>query len=381
MKKESILFFLLFLSVKGFGQYSQSDSVNRRLLYKNHLGAQLGGPSFLSINYEHFFNQNWSIEMGAGSVLVLSGIHVGGRYYVGKQANPTKFSPYLGISLGAASIIGGGSSGGIGGYGTAVGYVPLGIQLMNKNGSTFSIEVAGMYLDNEFFPMGAIRLYKPLEAGTRQKRKSERESVPKIAADKKSVSYQLGLNVGALVKPGLFLNGTPDFYFSSNANVDFFIQKEISNKYAFRLPIRIGFNNKYNWQSKVNEVLYRMGNKQIIGDIGIEPLKYFYRRNKSVGYLVGTLVGGVGRNISKEYLGNQWGGDYQYQSTGGTYPYVKFGCSIGGRWKVTPSIHLALEYGFYLANNVHYQGPDSYGGFYKGLSGKYLLVYQLGKRN
>jgi outer membrane protein W len=163
LKKGNLSLILLVVTTMAWGQNQVSDSVNRRLEVKNQLGVQFGGPSLLSLNYEHFFNHNWSVEVGVGSVLVISGVHVGGRYYFGSKAKPTKFSPYLGAAIGAAFIIGGGSSGGIGGYGTAVGYVPLGIQLMTKNGFAVSLEAAGMYLDNEVLPMGALRLYSSLK--------------------------------------------------------------------------------------------------------------------------------------------------------------------------------------------------------------------------
>ena len=382
MNKATLFFIITLLSTVVKGQSTVSDSINRRIRFKNHLGAQLGGPSFLSINYEHFFNQNWSIELGAGSVLALSGVHVGGRYYLGKREEPTNFSPYLGASIGAAVLIGGGSSGGIDGYGTAVGYVPLGIQWMTKKGSAISLEVAGMYLDNELMPMGAIRLYAPLKPRTRQASQWNREPEPRKESYKNTGRYQFGLNLGSFVKPGFLLQGTPDFYFSSNAHADVFFQKEIREKFALRIPLRIGFNAAFNWQSKINEVLYRSGNKLIIGDLGIEPLWNFYRKNKGVGYLAASLVGGVGRNVKKALIGNQSSGDYQYQSTGGTYPYVKFGGSLGAQWNLSPCILLGLEYGFYVANNVQNPGSwdSSFEPFYKGISGKYFVIYRWGKK-
>jgi len=163
LKKGNLSLILLVTTAMAWGQNQVSDTVNRRLEVKNQLGIQLGGPSFLSCNYEHFFNHHWSIEAGAGSILAISGVHVGGRYYFGSKAKPTKFAPYLGAAFGAAFIIGGGGSGGIDGYGAAVGYVPLGIQLMTKNGVAVSLEAAGMYLDNEVLPMGALRLYRSLK--------------------------------------------------------------------------------------------------------------------------------------------------------------------------------------------------------------------------
>lgn len=168
LKNGKISFILLLVSAMTWGQNQVSDSINRRLEVKNQIGVQFGGPSFLSCNYEHFFNHHWSIEAGVGSILAISGVHFGGRYYVGAKAKPTKFAPYVGMALGAAFIIGGGGSGGLNGYGAAVGYVPIGIQCITKKGSAFSLEVAGMYLENELLPMGALRLYRSLK---REKKK------------------------------------------------------------------------------------------------------------------------------------------------------------------------------------------------------------------
>ena len=161
--KGKISLILLLVSTLTWGQNQVSDSINRRFEVKNQLGVQFGGPSFLSCNYEHFFNHHWSIEVGAGSIIAISGVHVGGRYYVGTKVKPTKFAPYIGAAIGAAFIIGGGSSGGIDGYGATVGYVPIGIQLITKKGGSVSLEAAGMYLDNELIPMGALRLYRLLK--------------------------------------------------------------------------------------------------------------------------------------------------------------------------------------------------------------------------
>ena len=121
LKKGNLSLILLVVTTMAWGQNQVSDSVNRRLEVKNQLGVQFGGPSFLSCNYEHFFNHHWSIEAGAGSILAISGVHVGGRYYFGSKAKPTKFAPYLGAAIGAAFIIGGGSSGGGGASGESKG--------------------------------------------------------------------------------------------------------------------------------------------------------------------------------------------------------------------------------------------------------------------
>ena len=178
MKRYFVIFWILFCAHGNLvhGQTTQDDSINRRLIFKNLVGYSLGGPSFLSINYEHYFNYNWSIEAGIGSVLLISGVHVGSRYYLGNSKHPTRFTPYLGAAIGAAFIIGYGGSGGVGGYGTLVAYAPLGIQYISRNGFAFSLEGAGMFLDNELLPMAAIRLFFPIERLKNSRSKTKRIS-------------------------------------------------------------------------------------------------------------------------------------------------------------------------------------------------------------
>ena len=49
LKKGNLTFILLLVSAIVLGQNQVSDSMNRRLEVKNQIGAQFGGPSFLSL--------------------------------------------------------------------------------------------------------------------------------------------------------------------------------------------------------------------------------------------------------------------------------------------------------------------------------------------
>jgi hypothetical protein len=57
-----------------------------------------------------------------------------------------------------------------------VAYAPLGIQYISKNGFAFSLEGAGMFLDNELLPMGSIRLFFPIERLKNSRSKTKRIS-------------------------------------------------------------------------------------------------------------------------------------------------------------------------------------------------------------
>ena len=141
------------ISFLGNAQMIDSDSnQNMRLIHKNHLGFSLGGPAYLGYYYEHYFNQNWSIEVGLGSVLVLTGAYAEGRYYFGKKDNQQKVTPYVGLAGGATMILGLDDS-----YGTPIVYAPVGLQIFSKKGFAFSFEAAYFRLDGESFPMGALR--------------------------------------------------------------------------------------------------------------------------------------------------------------------------------------------------------------------------------
>lgn len=372
-----LVFFLFIKPTQS--QISVKDTINRRLIYKNQLGFSLGGPSFLSVNYEHFFNHHWSIDAGFGSVLVLSGAHVGVRYYVGKRSQITKFAPYIGAALGAAAIIGGDSNGGIGGYGSMVGYVPFGIQYISPKGFTFSAEVAYMYIDGENRPMGAIRMLIPTNSPSKDvKIKPKKESIPNSKPVIKTKHYSIGINLFSLFKPHYMLDLDPQRFFASNTNMDFYFQKDYTSNFAYRIPIRIGFNSSYKWTSSLNQEIYEQGRKTIIGDMGFEPIFCLANKKRIAWSIVPSICIGIGRKLIRGNIGETFNNVFQYHA-GGSYLYGKIGCATGLQWNLSQRIQLGLEYGVYCANNNYYTNSSSLGQMrYLGLSGKGFVVYKFG---
>jgi hypothetical protein len=362
-----------------FAQSDTSAPMNLRLIHKNQLGLSFGGPGFFGPYYEHFFNQNWSLETGFGTLLVINSAYVGGRYYFGKKDKLQRFSPYVGADFGAGFYIGGGGSGGIDGAGTPIGYVPVGIQFLSRKGYTFSLEAALLYFDGEYFPMGGLKI-RLLKKKKKKPTKIEIEKSPKPSSLKKNRQYSMGINVSSLINPNFVFQGKPDLFFASNPNFDFFVQKEISSKYALRFPARIGLNAGSNWESKVNQDFYRNADKVIIADLGFEPLFYVYRNKVLKGYVAPSISIGLGRQIRKDYLISESQGDYKYISVS-PYSYAKFGCSFGVRWALTRFLLLGMEYGGYVANNsISSSTYDPLKEYYGGLFGKCFLVCQLGAR-
>lgn len=381
MLQRFIISVLFLWTLVVFAQSDTSEPKNLRLIHKNHFGLSFGGPGFFGPYYEHFFNQNWSIETGFGTLLVINSAYVGGRYYFGEKDKLQRFSPYVGAAFGAAFYIGGGGSGGIDGAGTPISYLPVGIQFLSQKGYAFSLEAALLYFDGEYLPMGALKI-RLLKKKKKKPTKIENEKNPKPSSLKKNRQYSLGINLSSFINPNFVFQGKPDLFFASNPNFDFFVQKEISSKYALRFPARIGLNAGYNWESRVNQDVYRNAKKTIIADLGFEPLFYVYRNKNLSGYIAPSMSVGIGRKIRKEYFVSELQGDYKYTS-GGTYSYAKFGFSMGAQWALTKFLHLGMEYGGYVANN-YYSTTTGVGDFgqkyYGGLFGKYFLVCQLGAR-
>jgi hypothetical protein len=379
MLKRIILTIFVAWTYFSFAQSDTAAPKNLRLIHKNHFGLSLGGPGFFGPYYEHFFNQNWSIETGFGGLLVINSAYVGGRYYFGEKDKLQRLSPYVGAAFGAGFYIGGGGSGGIDGAGTPIGYVPVGIQFLSPKGYAFSLEAALLYFDGEYLPMGALKI-RLLKKKKKKPTKIENDKNPKSSSLKKNRQYSMGINLSSFINPNFVFQGKPDLFFASNPNFDFFVQKEISSKYALRFPARIGLNAGNNWEGRVNQYIYRNADKVIIADLGFEPLFYVYRNKTLTGYVAPSISVGLGRQIRKDYLVSESQGDYKYISRS-PYTYAKFGCSFGVSWALTRFLQLGMEYGGYVANNsLSSSTYDPLKEYYGGLFGKYFLVCQLGAR-
>ena len=225
MLKRIILTIFVAWTYCSFAQSDTAAPKNLRLIHKNHFGLSLGGPGFFGPYYEHFFNQNWSIETGFGGLLVINSAYVGGRYYFGEKDKLQRFSPYVGAAFGAGFYIGGGGSGGIDGAGTPIGYVPVGIQFLSPKGYAFSLEAALLYFDGEYLPMGALKI-RLLKKKKKKPTKIENDKNPKSSSLKKNRQYSMGINLSSFINPNFVFQGKPDLFFASNPNFDFLFKKK-----------------------------------------------------------------------------------------------------------------------------------------------------------
>lgn len=98
-----------------------------------------------------------------------------------------------------------------------------------------------MFLDNEVFPMGAIRinLGKEENKSASIKTSKKEDKTPKVkpqALKTEYKSYSIGVNLFSLFKPNFMQEVRPDLFFASNRNVDFFFPKGKEQK------IRLAFS-------------------------------------------------------------------------------------------------------------------------------------------
>jgi hypothetical protein len=136
---------------------------NPRYKYKTGYCFRFLGPApFLSFSMNHFLNEKINLEAGLGVVGAFGGVH----FFAGKKEKKSMLAPYTGINLGYMTLpdieVGiGGSSGGWGKFMTF--YIPVGVQLMNRNGFHLSIEGAMLAFtgyNSKVMPWGSLKIGK-----------------------------------------------------------------------------------------------------------------------------------------------------------------------------------------------------------------------------
>lgn len=188
--------------------------------------------------------------------------------------------------------------------------------------------------------------------------------------------YSFGINVFSLIRPEAMLDRDIDRFFASNRNIDVFFQKEIRTDLALRFPMRIGI-------SPINQVIIKeIGynweySKEIIGDIGIEPLFYFNGLTKATWFVSPSLCFGLVRKVTQDFDYNNYLATYTPSGNAG---YYKVGATFGFQLNLTPGIQFGLEYGAHLSNNAwhYYNYSIPTRRTYFGYTGKLQISYRLG---
>lgn len=188
--------------------------------------------------------------------------------------------------------------------------------------------------------------------------------------------YSFGINVFSLIRPDALLDRDIDRYFASNLNIDVFFQKEMNPELALRFPMRIGLNPLK--ETIIKDIgYYGEYSKEIIGDIGIEPLFYLNGLKKATWFVSPSLCIGLVRKVIRNYNNPNNLATYTPSGNAG---YFKLGSTFGFQLNLTSNIQFGLEYGAYLANNGwHYYNDDvATRRTYFGYIGKCSISYRLG---
>jgi len=166
--------------------------------------------------------------------------------------------------------------------------------------------------------------------------------------------YSIGFNLMSLPNPAK----VSDFnYFrrpySTNRHLEFFFQMEINKKRALRFPVRIGIN-------PLNKTLvvparydfYNSYSRELIWDVGIEPIFYLRGLYKMTWFGAPSLSLGLGRVVNIEHVSNPMN-VYIYEAIKNSAIF-RVGGLYGFQYWFSKSIQLEMSYGLFLTNNTSF---------------------------
>lgn len=188
--------------------------------------------------------------------------------------------------------------------------------------------------------------------------------------------YSFGVNIFSLIRPVGMLDRNIDRFFASNRNIDIFFQKELNPNLALRFPMRIGIN-PLNKQVEKSIDYYEEYSKEIIADVGVEPLFYLNGLKKATWFVAPSLCLGLGRKVVRTDNYPDYTSTYIPSGNAG---YFKIGSTFGFQLNLTASLQFGMEYGAYVANNGWHYYYDSIPTrrTYFGYIGKCYISYRLG---
>jgi hypothetical protein len=196
--------------------------------------------------------------------------------------------------------------------------------------------------------------------------------------------YSVGLNFMALSNPDRlgrldFLNRT----YTTNRFLDLFFQVERSPKLAFRFPLRIGLNPlseevtflngdpKFYWRDQYM--------KELVGDVGFEPLFYFLGIHKMTWFFSPGIGMGIGRKVQLEKY-NVPSEDIAaiFTPMGNTF-FMRYNINLGFQYFLSDRIQLEMTSGFLLSKNYRISGWDLRNSRYISRTLRVALVYRFDK--
>jgi hypothetical protein len=216
--------------------------------------------------------------------------------------------------------------------------------------------------------------------------KSESHYVKRFSNNRKYLKYEprkysLGLNFTSLFNQSLFYDF--DFFnrtYSTNPYLECFFQMEINEGIALRFPTRIGINplNETILNSQWYYNFYELYSRELIFDIGIEPIFYFNKTPFKVKWFYAPSISAT--------LGKPVAYSLDYNLDIEKYEPLKnklgfrIGVLSGFQYWLNSRFQFEASFGYFVTNNYWLPNYDSYNPRRKGYLGRNLrtaLIYRL----
>ena len=191
--------------------------------------------------------------------------------------------------------------------------------------------------------------------------------------------YSVGWNIIPILN--ILPENSENGRYASNRTIELYGQREINDKFAIRVPLRIGLNPI---SKEMISQVYGLYSKEIIGDIGVEPLFYLNGFKRLTWIFAPQLSIGRARGAyisTPDSLVGPYAYVYHYSPIG-DYSYIRLGFSTGFQMNVTRTVQFGMEFSAYLASNYMptYAYDYGYTTSYAGLGFRGFLSYRFGGR-
>jgi hypothetical protein len=162
--------------------------------------------------------------------------------------------------------------------------------------------------------------------------------------------YSIGLNFTTLFNPGLVNDF--DYFgrtYSTNSHIETFCQIELNPRMALRFPLRIGLKPIQSITTANSYDFYGSFSRELIGDIGIEPIFYFNQRLVKLKWFAAPSMSLVlGRSVKRTITSEPYTTIYTPLSTALCY---RIGALTGFQYWLNPHFQLESSFGYLITNN------------------------------
>ncbi len=162
--------------------------------------------------------------------------------------------------------------------------------------------------------------------------------------------YSIGLNFTTLFNPALINDF--DFFgrtYSTNSHIETFFQIDLNPRIALRFPLRIGLKPLKTTVDNTSFDFYGNYTRELIGDIGFEPIFYFKERMVKLKWFAAPSLSMVlGKSVKRTINYEPYATTYTPVSSELCY---RIGGLIGFQYWLHPHFQIEGSYGYLITNN------------------------------